>query len=254
MRLFHQNVAFDAQFLSLGKERIKLDTLAFKLASVAERVLRIKSVNRLQLILESVIGLFLFLPIPLFSGLIWRFIYSDTGLMGYYLRSLLFRQNCAFVGVNVLIGANVTVKHLSELKINSFAYLDQGVTIMCPTTIGRHCHIAVKVFVSGGGCLKVEDYASMGMKSIVLTATETAGKGFRVTGPMARAEERNVIRRKTLLRKDAFTGPFVLIFPGITMVEGSVVTRGSVLRRNTRDWTVYHGNPASAISSRQKVV
>lgn len=254
MRILHQHVTFDDQFVALGKERLNAGTFVYKFATLAERILSISLVNKFQLYFESFLALILFLPFPVISGLIRRFIYSDAGLLGYYLRSLLFRQNCGFVGVNVLIAPNVRVKYLSEIKLNSFAYLDQGATIMCPATIGRYCHIAFGVFVSGGGSLEVEDFASIGMKSIVLTSTDTAANGFRATGPMVKASERKVVRKKTILRKDSFTGPFALIFPGVTMSEGSVVTGGSVLRRNTKEWTVYHGNPASAISTRQRVV
>ena len=254
MRIIHQNLTFDARFVALVKERFKAGTFLYSLMTFFEGLLKNKFISAIQLISESFIALILFLPVPFLSTFIKSFAIGCKGVFGYYLRSLLFRQKCAFVGANVLISRGVEIRNLAQMEIGNFAYLDQGVTIMCPASIGQHCHIAFGVFVSGGGSLKVEDYASIGMRSIVLTSTDTAGRGFRATGPMVPAAERKVIRKETIFRRDSFTGPLALIFPGVVMAEGSVLSGGSVMRRNAREWTVYHGNPARAISIRKEVL
>tara|TARA_B110000211_G_C14020633_1_gene527500 strand:+ start:884 stop:1324 length:441 start_codon:yes stop_codon:yes gene_type:complete len=145
------------------------------------------------------------------------------------------------------------VSKMSDLRLDDFAYLDRDVIIMCKASVGKRCHLAVGCFVSGGGELVIEDYASLGMKSVVLTSSDSAAKGYRASGPMVPMLDRRVISRKNIFRKDSFTGPLTLIFPGVVMNVGSVLAAGSVLRRTTKEWGVYLGNPAKRVSWRDKI-
>ena len=43
-----------------------------------------------------------------------------------------------------------------------------------------------------------------------------------------------------------------VIFPGVTIGEGAVVGAGAVLGMNAEPWSIYLGNPARKIKSRNK--
>lgn len=253
MRFLHHRVSFDANFIRLVKERLDSESLTVKVLTVVELLLQFKFIENSLRCFESWFALCMFLPIPLVSGMIFRLVSNHQGGVGLYLRSLWVRQKAAYVGRNVLVESNVTLANVQELELHDFSYLDKGVQVMCPAKIGRHCHLATGVLISGGGRIEVEDYASIGMHSVVLTSTDSPRKGFRASGPMVPLAHRNVVRRTTILRRDAFTGPLTLIFPGAVMDVGSVLAGGSVLRRSTKAWTVYHGNPAVAVSQREPV-
>ena len=254
MRLIHQNCSYDADFISLLRERVHESSYKNKILKFLERALRNSMILLMMLIAESLLALMVFVPLPIYRSFVIRWVQGHDGAIGYYLRSLLFRQKARYVGRNVLIGVNVKIGCFPELNIGDFAYLDRGVAIMCPATLGAHCHLATEVFVSGGGSLELEDYASIGMRSIVLTSTDSPRKGFRASGPMVPIAQRLVVKGETVLRRDAFTGPFTLLFPGAVMKEGSVLSGGSVLRRGTKAWGVYHGNPAVMISKRDPII
>ena len=254
MRLLHHTVSFDGAIIELFLERFDEDKVFFKLMSLLLPATRSTALLNCLRIIESIIALILYLPIPIISSLLIRYVNRLSGPLGYYLRSLYFRQKARYIGSNVLIGQNVVVSHISELSLDDFAYLDRDVNIMCKASVGKRCHLAVGCFISGGGELIVEDYASLGMRSVVLTSTDSPAKGHRGSGPMAPISERRVVLGKTIFRKDAFTGPLTLVFPGAIMKAGSVLAGGSVLRRSTKEWGVYLGNPAKQVSWRESVI
>ena len=253
MRLLHNTVSFDDKIIELIQERFDETKVTYKFISLILFVSRIRGLICFIRLTESIIALILYLPIPIISSLILRFINRLSGPLGYYLRSLYFRQKAHYIGSNVLIGQNVLVSNLSKLSLDDLSYLDRDVSIMCKASVGKRCHIAFGCFISGGGELILEDYASLGMRSVVLTSSDSPVKGYRGSGPMAPISERRVISGKTIFRKDTFTGPLTLVFPGAEMKAGSVLTGGSVLRRNTKEWGVYLGNPARRISWRDKI-
>ena len=253
MRLLHHTVSFDGKIIELILERCDETTFVYKLMSLLLPATRIIGLLNFLRIIESIVALVVYLPVPIISSLIVRYVARLSGPIGYYLRSLYFRQKAHYIGTNVIIGENVVVSHISELSLDDFAYLDRGVNIMCKASVGKRCHLAVGCFISGGGELIVEDYASLGMRSVVLTSTDSPTKGHRGSGPMAPLSERRVVSRKTIFRKDAFTGPLTLVFPGAEMKAGSVLAGGSVLRRSTKEWGVYLGNPAKQVSWRDPV-
>jgi len=253
MRLLHNTVSFDGEIIELIKERFDETKVVYKFISLIHFAARIRGLLSFIRLTESIIALILYLPIPIISSLILRFINRLSGPLGFYLRSLYFRQKAHYIGSNVLIGQNVLVSNLSKLSLDDFSYLDRDVSIMCKASVGKRCHIAFGCFISGGGELILEDYASLGMRSVVLTSSDSPVKGYRGSGPMAPISERRVISGKTIFRKDAFTGPLTLVFPGAEMKAGSVLAGGSVLRRNTKEWGVYVGNPAKRISWRDKI-
>ena len=254
MRLLHHTVSFDGAIIELILERFDEDKVVYKLMSLLLPATRSTALLNCLRIIESIIALILYLPIPIISSLLIRYVNRLSGPLGYYLRSLYFRQKARYIGSNVLIGQNVVVSHISELSLDDFAYLDRDVNIMCKASVGKRCHLAVGCFISGGGELIVEDYASLGMRSVVLTSTDSPAKGHRGSGPMAPISERRVVLGKTIFRKDAFTGPLTLVFPGAIMKAGSVLAGGSVLRRSTKEWGVYLGNPAKQVSWRDSVI
>ena len=50
-------------------------------------------------------------------------------------------------------------------------------------------------------------------------------------------------------------GPVVagaVILPGVTIGEGAVVGANSVVDRNLKPWTIYHGNPVKKVGMREK--
>jgi len=70
---------------------------------------------------------------------------------------------------------------------------------------------------------------------------------------MVTASLRNVIRGHVHVHKDAFIGPHVVLLPNVIVMEGSVVSAGVTVAKNTEPWGVYAGGREKKISNRDQV-
>ncbi len=222
-----------------------------------EKWLRLPVVYVPLALLERLATLILCLPIPVYAGLVYALVTNLRGLPhfpGMYLRALYYRGKLGGMGSNVFIDQNVFFAYPKGVTIGEFSYVDKGVIIMSKTAkIGRRVHLAPRVFVSGGGDLEIEDYVGVATNANLITSTEALKDGTRAGGPMVRADQRQVIRGKVHLKRDAFVGVAATILPNVTMGEGSVAGVGVTLAKDTEAWSVYMATPARRVPDREPV-
>ncbi len=209
-------------------------------------------------IIESIIGRLLSLPLPVYSSLVYMWVTSARGLpyiSGMYLRALYYRRILGYMSPNVFIDQGVFFANPKNVRLEEFAYIDKYVTLMAQSvTVGRRVHIAPNVFVSGGGEFEIQDYACVATKTCIITSTEVLKSGARCSGPMVSPEQRNVVRGKVLIKKDAFVGAAATILPNVIVEVGSVVAAGITLARSTEPWGIYASSRPQKISTRDPVV
>lgn len=206
---------------------------------------------------EWLASLILSLPIPIYSSLIYTWATHSRGLPhmgGMYLRALYYRRKLGHIESNVFIDQNVFFAYPKTVSLKEFSYIDKGVMLMSRTAkVGRRVHIAPRVFVSGGGDFEIEDYACIATNSNIITSTEVLKDGARCSGPMVSADQRNVLRGKVLIKKDAFIGANVTILPNVTVETGSVAAAGVTLSKNTEPWGIHAGARTQKLADREQV-
>lgn len=217
-----------------------------------------KSVVRIPLsIFEHLISMIINLPIPIYSSIMFRWINGARGLpsmLGMYFRALYYRPRLGLMEPNVLIDQSIFFAHPKGIELRSFAYIDKNVHLMSNTAkIGRRVHIAPKVFVSGGGDFTAHDYSCVATNTSIITATEVLKDGARCSGPMVSADQRNVMRGKVILHKDAFIGAAAIILPDVEIAQGSVVAAGVTISKNTDPWGIYVGARTNKVADREIV-
>lgn len=216
-----------------------------------ERVLRIKPLVFLIALLEVTLSRLLTLPIPVYSDFVYILITNLRGLprfSGVYLRALYYRGIIKGMESNVLIEEGVFFAHPAQLELKEFSFIDKNVIIMAKSAkVGRRVHIAPNVFISGGGEFEARDYSCIATNSQLITSTEILRDGARCSGPMTSPEQRNVLRGKIVLCKDAFVGANATILPDVEIAEGSVIGAGVTIARSTEPWCIYvAGKPRKA--------
>ena len=80
--------------------------------------------------------------------------------------------------------------------------------------IGRYVHIASFVSIIGGGELILGDYTVLANGSRILTGIGTYHGGKRMSTALPE-EQRNVVRGKVVIEKDAFIGTKVVVHPNV---------------------------------------
>ncbi len=253
MKLIFNHKIFDHINASLYKER----GYNSKLLSCAGAILQNRFFRFGLGIFEKIATLVLCLPIPVYSWLVYFWVTNSRGLphfFGMYLRGLYYRRKLGRMESNVFIDQGVFFAFPKTVELSEFSYIDKNVIIMSKTTrVGRRVHIAPRVFVSGGGDFEIEDYACIATNSNIITSTEVLKNGARCSGPMVSADQRNVLRSRVRILKDAFIGANVTILPGVTVAIGSVAGAGITLAKDTEPWGIYVGMRAERRSSRDPV-
>jgi galactoside O-acetyltransferase len=141
----------------------------------------------------------------------------------------------------------VEIGDYSQIDDFTFIYGGQG------TVIGRYVHIASFVSIIGGGELTVGDYADIACGARILTGSDTYNGGKRMSSALP-LEQRNVIRGKVIIEKDAFIGTNAVIHPDVTIGEGAIIGSNSLVLEDIETWSINVGSPCKKIGQRPRVV
>lgn len=133
----------------------------------------------------------------------------------------------------------------NNVRIDDFAKLNGKINI------GSNIHIASFVCLMGSYGITLNDYAQVSLRATLLSATDDFSGDFLV-GPQIKKEYRKISGGEIVLEKHALVGAGSMIFPGVTLREGTAVGAMSLVMRSTKKWTVYFGNPAVPIKERSR--
>lgn len=216
-----------------------------------------KLIRLLITILESILGFFLTLPLPIIKEYILKDITNLPGspyFLGNYIRSIYWKMRLGKLGMNTLIEQGVIFRFPKNVFLDDFVLIDKHVLLEAgKVVIGKRVHIAENCCISGGGVFIMEDYSCMAQSSAVVTATDTPANGYRGTGPMIPWEQRFVVIGKVSIKKDAFIGMAARILNDVVIGEGAVVAACSLVRKDVAPWNIVAGIPAKSIGTRQAV-
>jgi acetyltransferase-like isoleucine patch superfamily enzyme len=102
-------------------------------------------------------------------------------------------------------------------------------TVARRITVGRHCLLAAEVRVADSN-------------------GHSTDPASRLAGLPPRPEE----IRPVTIEDNVWIGTRAMIFPGVTIGEGSVVAAGSLVRRDVEPYTVVAGNPAVKVKDLER--
>jgi acetyltransferase-like isoleucine patch superfamily enzyme len=159
----------------------------------------------------------------------------------------------AAAGEDVFISANVEIRRPHLIRIGSHIAIDSGFYCTTAAVLGDYVHIGPYVTVIGGApaLLRMAGFNTVGAGNRLLCASdEFLGAGLAGMSP---PEFRDVVRVEPIVFEAfASTGTNVVIHPGITLAEGSVVGSCSLVTKSTLPWTIYRGIPAKPWKDRPR--
>jgi acetyltransferase-like isoleucine patch superfamily enzyme len=159
----------------------------------------------------------------------------------------------AACGEDVFISANVEIRRPHLCRMGSHIAIDSGFYCTTGTLLGDYIHIGPYVTVIGGApaLLRMLGFNTVGAGSRILCASdEFLGAGLAGIAP---AEFRDLVHvEPVIFEAFASVGTNVVIHPGVTLAEGSVVGSCSLVTKSTKPWTIYRGLPAKPWKERPK--
>ena len=157
-------------------------------------------------------------------------------------------------GQDVIIAPNAEIRRPHLVKIGSHVSIDHGFYCTSKMEIGDYIHIAPYTTVIGGepGLLRMAHFSGIAAGSrVVCVSDEYNGEGL--VGPIVPKQYRDKsIVAPVIFEMFACVGTNVVMLPGVTLAEGSVVAACSLITQSTEPWTVYAGVPARAVKRRPK--
>jgi dTDP-4-amino-4,6-dideoxy-D-glucose acyltransferase len=159
----------------------------------------------------------------------------------------------AACGDDVFISANVEIRRPQLVRLGSHIAIDTGFYCTTGAALSDYIHIGPYVTVIGGApaLLKMAGFNTIGAGSRLLCASdEFLGAGLAGLAP---AEFRDVVKVEPIVFEAfASVGTNVVIHPGVTLGEGSVVGSCALVTESTEPWMIYRGTPARPWKPRPK--
>ena len=157
-------------------------------------------------------------------------------------------------GEDVFISATAEIRRPHLVSVGSHVAIDSGVYITTEAVIGDYTHLSPYITVIGGAKSKViiEDFVTIAAGSRLIAGSDKfSGAGFTsVTVP---EKYRDDVHFSTIhIKRFAGIGTNVVIMPGVTIAEGSVIGACALVTKDTEPWTIYMGVPAKPVKTRPK--
>ncbi len=128
--------------------------------------------------------------------------------------------------------ARVTIGRGSQ--IDDFVFLGPCESI----SIGDRVHVASYTGIGGGGEVVFESYSGLASGCRIISGSED-WRGGGLTNPCIPPEFRRVRRSRVVIRKHALLFTNVVVFPGVEIGEGAVVSAGTIVDRSLEPWGLY---------------
>ena len=172
--------------------------------------------------------------------------------MAYHTLEKLEEMGFKFIGKNVKISDKASIYNCDQIEIGDNSRIDDFCVISGKIKIGRNVHLAPFCLVAGGEKgITFEDFTGLAYQVQVFTQSDDYS-GKTLTNPTIPTKYKTEIKKEITLGRHSIVGASSIIMPGVVLAEGTSVGAMSLIRKSTKPWGIYLGNPAKRIKDRKK--
>jgi len=161
----------------------------------------------------------------------------------FYTEEELSEIGLNFYGKNVKISRFARIYSPHQITIGDNVRIDDFCILSGNIVLGSNIHISPYVVLYGANGIEMQDYTGISARSTVYSAMDDFGGDYLI-GPIHDERMTNVTGGKVLIKKYVQIGAHCLIFPDVTIEEGSVVGACSLVNKSLDGWGIYWGTPA----------
>lgn len=172
-------------------------------------------------------------------------------MSSFYTKEELKELGLKKYGDNVLISRYARIYSPHLLSIGNNVRIDDFCILSGNIEIGSRVHISAFCALYGALGIKISDDSGVSAKSIIYSAIDDFS-GEYLIGPMQERKKTNVTGGLVLLERYVQIGAGCIIFPNLTIREGSVVGAMSLVKKSTESWSINAGIPSKKIKLRSK--
>lgn len=172
--------------------------------------------------------------------------------MAYLNDTQLKNMGFKYIGKNVKVSDKASIYNCDMIEIGDNSRIDDFCVVSGKINIGKNVHIAPFCLVAGGekGIL-FEDFSGLAYRVSVFTQSDDY-TGETMTNPTIPIKYKNELKKEVFIGKHAIIGTNSIIMPGVKIAEGTSVGAMTLIRKSTKPWTIYFGNPAVVLKERKK--
>lgn len=170
-------------------------------------------------------------------------------MTSFYSEKELSRLGFKSIGNNVLLSRKASVYGASKISIGDNVRIDDFCILSGNITLGSNIHISAYVALYGANGILLEDFTGISPRSTIYSAMDDFSGDYLI-GPIHPEETINVTGGKVVLEKFVQIGCNSVVFPNLTIGEGSVVGAMSLVKGNLDKWGIYAGVPVKRIKER----
>ena len=157
------------------------------------------------------------------------------------------------IGIDVRISPHASIVHPELVVIGNHVAIDAFVVITTALELGNYIHIASHCSITGGSNSKLvmKDFSGFATGCRIACASDDY-KGEGLINPTIPIKYRSVVYTTVTIEKYATLGTNVVVHPGVTIGEGTVVGSCSLVTKDLEPWSIYVGIPAKRVGERRK--
>lgn len=138
-----------------------------------------------------------------------------------------------------------TISIGDNVRIDDFCIFSGNITI------GSHIHISSYSALYGKSGIELRDFSGLSPRTTLFSESDDFNGDYLI-GPQHNKNFTNVKKGKIILEKYTQTGANVIVLPGVTIGQGSVIGALSLVNCNIPEWSVFGGIPARFIKTRSR--
>lgn len=165
------------------------------------------------------------------------------------------KKDLKYCGENVIIGKTVRIRNPKETVIMDNTIIDDFTYISSSVEIGKYCHIASNVSISGGlGKLIVGDYSTISNHSSVHCASSDYTKMSLDLPSVPKSLQFGGEVKDVFIGKYVTIGAHSCILPGVVIPDGFACGAFSLINEQIYDeFSLYAGIPVKFLKKRKLI-
>ena len=164
-------------------------------------------------------------------------------MTSFYTESELLEIGFKSVGKDVRLSRKASIYSPEKISFGDNVRIDDFCILSGNITLGSNIHISAYVALYGAMGIEIGDYSGISPKSVVYSAMDDFSGDYLI-GPIHPKGTTNVTGGLVRIGKYCQIGSNSVIFPSITIGEGSVVGACSLVNKDVEEWSAYFGIPA----------
>lgn len=154
-------------------------------------------------------------------------------------------------GENVRISKKVSIYSPEKIIMGDNIRIDDFCILSGKITLGSNIHISAYVALYGTNGIILKDYSGISPKTVVYSAMDDFSGDYLV-GPIHPEGTTNVTGGPVIIGKYVQIGSNSVVFPNLTIGEGTVIGACSLVRHSVGEWGIYYGVPIEFKKVRNK--